>query len=131
MTATITYTPSGGSAITLADENASVYLPRYGRRKTYKVDVVEPARATWSKGIGRGLAIERVSFTVEKAHATFADAASFIDAQHDGFPLEGTLVRTIGSTTITWHACVEDVDSSASAGVSSIITYTFVCDKSS
>jgi len=125
----ITFTPASNSlttqAIVLGDDTAGAIVNNYLPRQSRSIQQNNPTRAKNPIFYPRYLRFMEVSWTVERTHASYADAVQFVLQHADAVPDSGTLQVVHAGTTLTLQNCVtQSVQCARHTGVATWFQYT-------
>jgi len=121
----ITITPEEGSPFVLCDhgrESASGFTAQVLR----SVEALRFVQATYSKPKNRGNALNQITFSVTKEHATYTAAQEYLLSQTTLVPTSGTLVVELEDQARTMSAddATVEVAPLPILGVKTTINYT-------
>jgi hypothetical protein len=113
-------------AVTLGDDSSKAVINLEQMASGSSEQVTPLFRAANPLRLPRGNATGTVAFTVDKSHATAADAATNFKAEMARLNEQGTLVLTIGATTMTFaNATLTEVTAARTDGCRWAIRYSF------
>ncbi len=123
---TIVFTPTGGSAATLVDD-ANKLFGQIGHFGGQAIEQVTPLfRAVAPVRFMRGNVAGELAFVAWKSHADVATAGAFWKAEYARLNGVGSLVVTIGASTMTMAgATLRSVSRAEWSGVRLAIGYSF------
>lgn len=129
-TYTIKVTPSGGSAVTLAESPDSVPVSGESFTDERSVEIVDRVRAAAAALRDRLNRRTTLQFTVTRQHASIAAAIEYQWDHRDDVPSAGSLEIKIvdGATTKTFtgDCLIPKVDLVSRRGLTTIWTYTII-----
>lgn len=105
---TVTFTPDGGSPVTLAGADTASQFDAVQGMKISAEDVTQQAaiiRASRPRRYDRGNRTYTVTFAVTRSHASYAASLAHVVAHAQLFTVLGDTVISDGVTTLTLEQC--------------------------